>query len=203
MTEAIDKSVHELEVPEEMLPDGESEFTKDDMFHLLQNQRRRDVLRYLRDTEGAVRMRDVAEQVAAWENDTTVKRLSSDQRQRVYIALYQSHLPALDEEGVIDYNQDRGYVEPRPLIETLEPYLDDPDTDEDADDGETAADGHTWRGYYFAVGAIATTLFAAAQLGLVGVSMDLLFASVIGLLGTVVGLDATRAGDLPLDGDGD
>lgn len=99
--------------------------SKDDAFHLLQNARRRAVLRYLIEHEGTARfrMRDIAEAVAAWEHDTTVQQLCSDERQRVYIALYQSHLPKLDEQGIIEYNQSRGVVEPEPLLGAVEPFL--------------------------------------------------------------------------------
>lgn len=106
--------------------DGGAALPKDDVFHLLQNGRRRAVLRYLaeREEERFV-MRDVAEAVAAWENDTTIQQLTSAERQRVYISLYQSHLPKLAEHGVIDYDQDRGTIEPTPLARVLEPYLGD------------------------------------------------------------------------------
>ena len=100
---------------------------KDDLFHLLQNSRRRAVLRYLRGREGPVRMRDVAEQVAAWENDTTVAALRSDERQRVYVALYQSHLDTLADAGVIEYDKSRGVLEPRPLLDRVAAYTDLPD----------------------------------------------------------------------------
>lgn len=69
------------------------------------------------------RMRDVAEAIAAWEHDTTVQQLRSEERQRVYIALYRSHLPTLDDLGVIRYNQARGLVEPTGLLQVFEPYL--------------------------------------------------------------------------------
>lgn len=100
---------------------------KDDAFHLLQNARRRAVLRYLLDhpAQERFRMRDIAEAVAAWENDTTVGHLKSEQRQRVYIALYQSHLPKIDSLGVLEYDQSRGIVEPMPLLAALEPLLEE------------------------------------------------------------------------------
>lgn len=100
---------------------------KDDAFHLLQNARWRAVLRYLlaHDDQERFRMRDLAEEVAAWEHDTTVRQLTSDERQRVYIGLYQSHLPKLDEYGVIRYNQSRGVVEPTPLLGVLATFLED------------------------------------------------------------------------------
>lgn len=99
--------------------------SKDDAYHLLQNSRRRAVLRYLleHDPDRRFRMRDVAEAVAAWEHDTTVPRLTSKERSRVYIALYQTHLPKLDDHGVIEYDKERGHVELTPMIEVFEPYL--------------------------------------------------------------------------------
>jgi hypothetical protein len=72
-------------------------------------------------------MRDVAEQVAAWENDTTVAALRSDERQRVYVALYQSHLDTLADAGVIEYDKSRGVLEPRPLLDRVAAYTDLPD----------------------------------------------------------------------------
>lgn len=106
---------------------GPSGIGKDDAFHVLQNTRRRAVLRYLLDCPDCeqFRMRDLAEEVAAWEHDTTVRQLSSDQRQRVYIALYQSHLPTLDDTGIIRYNQSRGIVEPTELLAVFGPYLEE------------------------------------------------------------------------------
>lgn len=100
--------------------------SKDSVFHLLQNSRRRAILRHLiEQDEDVFSMREVTELVAARENDTTVSELASDARQRVYIALYQSHLPKLDDTGVIDYDQDRGTFTPTPLVSVFTPYLDD------------------------------------------------------------------------------
>jgi hypothetical protein len=101
----------------------------DDVFHVLQNARRRLVLVYLSDVEGAVEMRAIAEQVAAWENGTTVEAITSEQRQRVYIALYQSHLPKMDELGVVDYDQARGVVERTPQVDQFLSFLRLPDED--------------------------------------------------------------------------
>jgi hypothetical protein len=98
--------------------------SNDDLFHLLSNRRRRDVLRYLSAHEGRVDMRDIAERIAAWEHDIEVQNLRSKQRQRVYIALYQSHLPKLSEFGVIEYDRSRGHVERTALAGQLDPYLD-------------------------------------------------------------------------------
>lgn len=120
---------------------GPSALERDDVFHLLQNQRRRLVLQYLIENVPATdtEMRAVTEQVAAWENDTTVEKLSSTARQRVYIALYQSHLPKLDETGVIEYDHNRGTIEPRAPLKQLKPYL-LTDTSESIEDAKETED---------------------------------------------------------------
>ncbi|MFC6732205.1 hypothetical protein [Haladaptatus sp. DYSN1] len=156
--------------------------TQDDIFHLLQNERRRAVLRYLAQSdEDSVRMRDVAEQVAAWENDTTVQQLHSDERQRVYIALYQTHLPKLDDSGVIEYNQSRGIVTPTnhadqlyPFIETANP-TEAPATQDrsehvgEAEDAEADAndDDLAWSNYYLGLSSVSALLLGAISLSLV------------------------------------
>src|SRR6056297_874967 len=106
--------------------DTDEKLTRDDIFHVLQCRRRRLVLKYLQeyDGDGPARMGDIAEHIAAVEHDTTVEALQSQERQRVYIALYQSHLVKMDKVGVISYNQSRGYVEPTPLADRFTDYID-------------------------------------------------------------------------------
>ncbi len=141
----------------------------DERFHLLQNERRRLVIRYLREADsdsdaedGRVWMRDVAEQVAAWEHDTTVAQLSSTERQRVYIPLYQNHLPKLDEAGVIDYDQSRGVVVPTERVDRLAEFVEGPaDADGDAD-----ADADSWSEYYLGASGVSAVMLGGAALSL-------------------------------------
>ncbi|MWG33227.1 DUF7344 domain-containing protein [Halomarina oriensis] len=106
---------------------------KDDLFHLLQNERRRRAVTFLLDQEESVDMGDIAEHIAALENDISIPELSSAQRKRVYVGLYQCHLPKLDEAGVIDYDKNRGTVARTHLTDSLAPYLtvDDGEADDD------------------------------------------------------------------------
>ncbi|WP_436347796.1 DUF7344 domain-containing protein [Natronorubrum sp. FCH18a] len=138
-------------------------FSKDEIFHLLQNERRRMVLQYLRGTEGPVRMRDIAEQVAAWEHDTTVEQLTSTQRQRVYIPLYQSHLSKLDEAGIIDYQKNRGIVERKPLANQVDQYLQIEPMD--ASTAEQATD-ENWDDYYIGATVLCYVLLVGAVIEL-------------------------------------
>lgn len=154
------------------LPGGDSEpdsdvdtLEMDDVFHVLQNERRRNVLRYLEDVDGVIEMRDMAVQIAAWENDTTVQQLHSDQRQRVYIALYQSHLPKMDKLGLIEYNKPRGYVEPRPRLDTVLAYL-NPEPATGGSTEEVTGDASTERTTLVGATGVATLLVAAAWVGM-------------------------------------
>ncbi|WP_436343780.1 DUF7344 domain-containing protein [Natronorubrum sp. FCH18a] len=104
-------------------PEADDSLEPDDIYHILQTRRRRDALRYLRANDDPVLLSDLAEQVAAWEHETTVENLHSDQRQRVYISLYQSHLPKLDTRGIIDYDKDRGTITSTSITPRFDPYL--------------------------------------------------------------------------------
>ena len=81
----------------------------DDRFDLLSNHRRRRVLTNLMENDTAV-VGELAEHIASTENGKSVAALSSQERKRVYIALYQSHLPKMADAGVIDYDKNRGTV---------------------------------------------------------------------------------------------
>ena len=155
----------------------------DEFFHLLQTSRRRDVLRYLRVREGPVRMRDVAEQVAAWEHGTTVAQLTSNERQRVYIALYQAHLPTLADAGVIAYNKPRGVIEPGPMFDHVAAYL-DMAPPASTDDPPASTDRDT-AGDPWSVGYLGTSVVSA--LLLLGTALDLgVFALLSGVAAGVL-----------------
>lgn len=160
-------------------PAPEEPLSDDEVYHLLQTRRRRLVLRYLRDREGPHEMRDVAEQVAAWEHDTTLQELRSEERQRVYIALYQTHLPRLDDAGVIEYNQSRGIVDPTDRIDQLYRVL---DVEEGVEDAEVEP-ARPWTNrdtmtYYGGASLASTGLVTAAWAGLIALP-GLFVASVV------------------------
>ena len=138
--------------------DGENEqdqLSRDLVFDVLKNRRRRYALHYLRRAEETVQLSELAEQVAAWENDITVDAISAAERKRVYTALYQSHLPKLDDAGIVDYNQNRGIVELSEASEQLDPYL-DLDVTPDV----------PWHNWYLGVAVAGLGLVTGAWLGL-------------------------------------
>jgi len=105
--QASSSSVEELAMDQQGRPDT---LSLDERFEILKNERRRIVLQYLKEVDETVQLNDLADQVTAIENDTTVDAITSDERKRVYVGLYQFHLPKMAKMGVVDYNKDRGNV---------------------------------------------------------------------------------------------
>jgi hypothetical protein len=117
--------------------DVETELAKDTLFDLLQNQRRRDALAYLKANDGRATLSEMAEHIAAKENDLPVEGINSKQRKRVYIGLYQCHLPKMANAGVVSYDKDRGTIELKNVAAQLYPYLDVDVEDRDGSAGAT------------------------------------------------------------------
>ncbi|SIS00519.1 DUF7344 domain-containing protein [Natronorubrum thiooxidans] len=135
--------------------DADQRLSKDVIFELLKNRRRREVLAYLLEAEETVTLGELAEQIAAWENDTDVAALSSDQRKRVYVALYQTHLPKMDDAGIVEYDQDRGLISLADNADLLMMYL---DTDTHRQD--------RWDRWYATLSVVGAALVTGAFLGL-------------------------------------
>ncbi|WP_458188072.1 DUF7344 domain-containing protein [Haladaptatus sp. NG-WS-4] len=156
--------------------------SRDMVFDVLKNQRRRYALHYLKQAEESVQLSDLAEQVAAWENDITVDAISAAERKRVYTALYQSHLPKLDDAGIVDYNQNRGIVELAAAAEQLDPYLE-----------TNTRDDISWCMWYLGLAATGFVVLTAAWLEvppLAGVS-DIGLALLVVLAFTIVAIAHT------------
>ena len=103
--------------------DDPEPLTKDVIFDILKNRRRRRVLGYLRERRTST-LSDVAEHVAALENGKDVGDLTSSERKRVYVGLYQCHLPRMSDAGVIDFDRARGTIELRESTSQVFPHLD-------------------------------------------------------------------------------
>ncbi|KZN23573.1 MULTISPECIES: hypothetical protein [unclassified Haladaptatus] len=102
-----------------------SGLSQDQVFEVLKSPRRRYALYYLRREGGIVELSDLTDQVAVWENDTTLSGLTSEQRKRVYISLYQTHLPKLDDAGIVEYDRDEGEISLSRRARELDTYLGD------------------------------------------------------------------------------
>lgn len=124
-------------------------------FDTLSNERRRWVVRdLLADTGGETDLGELSARVAARENDTTPAEVTPAQRRRVYTALQQSHLPRMADQGLIDYDEDRGVVRPTQQLEDLRVYLE-----------VVPGRAIPWSTYYLLLSVFGASVVVAAALG--------------------------------------
>ncbi|MFC3957199.1 DUF7344 domain-containing protein [Halovivax cerinus] len=126
------------------------QLSKGEVFEVLRNQRRRFVLQYLKQDDRPVELGDLAQQVAAWEYETTLEGVTPEQRKRVYTTLQQTHLPKMDEAGILVFDSDDGVIESTDRTRDISVYLE-------------IVPGHefAWRELYLSLGAVSCALVAA------------------------------------------
>jgi len=146
------------------------------VFEVLKNERRRRVLKYLNDRGETVSLSDLAEHIAAIENGKSEKALSSQERKRVYVGLYQCHLPKMDDTNVIDFDGNRGTIALGDNAEQLYPFLD-----------AEAEEQRPWPKYYLSLTALSLTLFGIGLLAAPAILTPVFGVSLLafGLLGAV------------------
>lgn len=133
--------------------DGKEELPLDEVFHILTNHRRRQALAYLSDHGGTATLGELAEYIAADENDVSIQSVTSKQRKRTYVALYQCHLTKMDDAGIISFNSHRGTVELNESAEQLSPYL-------------SEQEARNWPRIYIGISLLGGCLFALHNLGI-------------------------------------
>ena len=106
--------------------ESSQEPSREDVFEVLSNQRRRHTVHYLRQRADVdhVDLRELSEQLSAWENGVEPEEITHRDRKAVYTALRQTHLPKMDDAGVVNWDPNRGYIEPTEEMEDVEVYLD-------------------------------------------------------------------------------
>lgn len=168
--------------------DGESgTLSKDLVFTMLSNGRRRHVIHCLKQRDERVTIRELSRQVAAWENGIEPEALDYKQRKRVYTSLHQTHLPKLDDAGIVDYDRDRGTVALDDAARELEVYM------EVVPENELP-----WSVYYLGLAVLSMALVPLVWLDIVpfaGVPDIALAALVAAAFGVSAGLQAYYSND--------
>jgi len=139
--------------------------TQDEVYDLLSNARRRFVISYLRRRREPVDIMHLSEAVAAWENDVDADALTDQQTKRVYVSLYQTHLPKLDDAGIVEYDRDSGAVALADAVDELDTYLPNGSDDE-----------IPWQMLYLALAAVGLLLYVATM------TFSLMPLSVLGIV---------------------
>lgn len=129
------------------------ELTQDTVFEILSNSRRRFMLSYLHEHDGPVDLMDLANEIAAWENDTPVEELTDKQSKRVYVSVYQTHVPKLVSTNLIEYDSESGLIELSDRASEIERYM--PESD----------DERPWHRYYAILAFVSAAFYAGVAVG--------------------------------------
>lgn len=134
---------------------SETELTQAKLFDVFSNARRRRTVQFLNQQGGSCDLAPLVEHVAAWENDTDPDDVTRTQRRRVYISLYQTHLPMLEDHGIVDWDPEGHEIELLPNADRFEPYL-----------GRTLESQHAWHRFYATAIALGVVAFGFSWLSI-------------------------------------
>jgi hypothetical protein len=129
-----------------------SRLAETEIHDILRNDRRRRVIEHLQESVGTVTLRELAETIAAHESGASPP--PRPVRESVYNSLHQTHLPKLDDEGVVDYDEHRKTVDLRPGARDVNVYME-----------VVTKYGITWADYYRTVATVALVVTLATELG--------------------------------------
>jgi HSP20 family molecular chaperone IbpA len=105
-------------------PGNESDdLSKDEIFELLSNKRRRWMVRFLDAANEPVPLQEFITHIAAKEEGTDPDSVSRKYYKRIQVGLIQTHLPKLQDIGVIEYDEKQRTVALTDAAAVLRPYL--------------------------------------------------------------------------------
>ncbi|MFW5924245.1 MAG: DUF7344 domain-containing protein [archaeon] len=160
----------------------DADLSLNEAFDIVKNERRRLVLKYLVENEGPVALGDLAEHIAAIENDKDVVAINSSERKRVYVGLYQCHLPKMDAADVIESERNSNITLGENADQVMQ-YVDVGDTED-----------RPWNRYYLSLSLLgAVAVLADAGLGLGSVGTVFVGLIIVGLLATAIAHTSSAA----------
>jgi hypothetical protein len=118
---------------------------------LLRNERRRQVIKHLQGTVGTTTLRDLAERIA--EHETGESPPPKNIRNSVYNSLHQTHLPKLDQRGIVDYDSDRKTIKLREKARSVDVYME-----------IVTPYGVTWSEFYSLLGTFSLLVLLAVHI---------------------------------------
>lgn len=124
-----------------------------EIHNVLRNERRRQAIKYLGQHDETLTVDELAKYIASLE--TGESQPPHDVRKSVYVSLHQTHLPKLDELGIVDYDLRSKELTLTDRAEEVEVYM------------EVVPQGNvSWDTYYLGLSILAVTTLVAVKLGI-------------------------------------
>lgn len=150
------------------MPASDTQLDQDVVFDILSSARRRYAISILNQRAKPMQLTELAEEIAALEMDCAVDELTKQQRKRVYVSLYQTHVPKMEEVGIVSYDADDGTVELASGVNAVDEFLTEPEQT------------YTWYRYYLGLSLVAggLLLLTVLDIAVFGALSDVLVAGV-------------------------
>jgi hypothetical protein len=134
---------------------ADDELEPAEIHDVLRNERRRLVIERLRNERDTETVRDLSEYIASVESgeDPPPRNV----RQSVYVSLHQTHLPKLDELGIVFYDSDAKEVSLAGRADEVAVYME-----------VVPKYGLSWGEYYLGLGLIGVLLVVGSSVGAPG-----------------------------------
>ncbi|QAU14409.1 transcriptional regulator [Halorubrum sp. BOL3-1] len=102
---------------------GENELSRDDLFDLLSNRRRRFALHALKRMEEPIELAELSTYVAAWEMEMEPEEIDSEDRRSVHVTLRRTHLPKLAEKNILKFNESENTIRSTDALDNIEVHI--------------------------------------------------------------------------------
>lgn len=134
-----------------------TKLSEDDVFETLSNRRRRFVIHALKHAEEPVGISELSLDVTAWELDVDPEEVAYEDRRNVYSTLKRTHLPKLEEMGIVTVDEEAHLIEPTPALRDLDIYIE-----------VLSSREIPWSLYYVGLAGVAVALLLAISTGTPG-----------------------------------
>lgn len=131
--------------------------SEETIFDVLSNRRRRFAIHALKRADGPMEVKPLSKRIAAWEHGIEPDAVEYDQRRNVHSTLKRTHLPMLEESGVIEYDAEANLVEPTAALSDLDIYVE-----------VLRGKEIPWSQYYLGLSALAGAALLAVEVGVPG-----------------------------------
>jgi hypothetical protein len=139
-------------------PETRGELDESQIHNVLRNERRRETIRYLRQSGDSLAVDDLAEHIATVETGESPP--PRNVRKSVYVSLHQTHLPKLDDLGIVDYDQRSKELTLENQARQVEVYME-----------VVPQHDVSWATYYLGLGVLEFVVLFAAKLHLFSIRM--------------------------------
>ncbi|WP_226479131.1 DUF7344 domain-containing protein [Natrinema amylolyticum] len=95
----------------------------DTLLELCQDQHRRIILAVLASEKRSLTVNDLTKAIIKHNHHTPLREISKEESMQIQVELHHVHIPKLEDQSLVEYDQERQLVEPTLQFDQLQPQL--------------------------------------------------------------------------------